>query len=130
MRYLLDTHVMLWWLRDDPKLGSHTRMAIADSRSRLMVSVASFWELSIKRRNGKFDEDGSELFDQVIDEGIEVLGVQPHHLRALELLEKRPDHNDPFDHLIMAQAIAENAVLITGDKQIRQYDVRCFPDIR
>ena len=120
---LLDTHVLLWWMRGDPKLGVRTREAITDPRARPVVSIASFWELSIKARVGKLAEAGSLLIEEAQAQGIEVLHVSPRHLAALERLEHIPGHNDPFDHLIIAQARAERAVLITVDKQMRAYGI-------
>ena len=127
MKLLLDTHIMLWWLRDNPKLGQQTKMLIADRRAELLVSVASFWELSIKARNGKFAVPGSVLFDEAQRGGLVPLDVSANHLAALEGIVAQPKHNDPFDHLILAQAIAEDALLVTNDRDLRKYDVRCFP---
>jgi PIN domain nuclease of toxin-antitoxin system len=127
VKLLLDTHILLWWLRDNPKLGARTRMMIADPRAEPMVSIASFWEVSIKSRIGKLTEFGSLLMAETKAEGFSVLHVQPRHLAVLERLDRIPDHNDPFDHLIVAQAKAEGAMLITGDKQLRRYGVDCFP---
>lgn len=123
MKLLLDTHVLLWWLRGDPKLGTRTRESIADPRAELIVSIASFWELSIKARIGKFPESGALLIGEAESRGVEVLHVQQHHLAQLERLERIPGHNDPFDHVIIAQARAENAALITADKQMRAYGI-------
>lgn len=123
MKLLLDTHIMLWWLRDSPKLGPRTRAAIAQSDSRLLASVASFWEISIKGRKGQFDEPGSSLFAEAMAQNIEVVGVNPEHLHALEKLPLDRTHNDPFDHLILAQAIVERALLVTSDRELLKYDV-------
>jgi PIN domain nuclease of toxin-antitoxin system len=127
VKLLLDTHILLWWLRDNPKLGVQTRRVIADPRAEPMVSIASFWELSIKARIGKLAEFGSLLMAEATSQGFGILQLQPRHLAVLEGLTKVPGHNDPFDHLIVAQAKAENAILITGDKQLRSYGVDCFP---
>ena len=127
MKLLLDTHIMLWWLRDNPRLGPRTKALIAEPRAELLVSVASFWELSIKARNGKFAVPGSVLFDEARRGGLLPLDVRPQHLAVLEGIVAQPKHNDPFDHLILAQAIAEDALLVTNDRDLRKYDVRCFP---
>jgi PIN domain nuclease of toxin-antitoxin system len=123
MRLLLDTHVLLWWLRDNPKLGPRSRAAIAAPGVELLVSIASFWEMSIKARNGKSDEPGSTLWNDAIAQGVTVLSLNSEHLRALEVLRQVVKHNDPFDHLILAQAKAERALLVTSDRLMRQYDV-------
>lgn len=127
MKLLLDTHILLWWLRDSPKLGTRTRAMIADPRIEPMVSIASFWEVSIKSRIGKISEFGSLLMAEAKSEGFTILHLEARHLAMLERLGPVSGHNDPFDHLIVAQAKAENAVLITGDKQLRNYGVDCFP---
>lgn len=130
MKFLLDTHVMLWWLRDNPKLGPLARAAIADPAANPLVSIASFWEFSIKARVGKFDESGARLLREAVDEGFGVLGVERPHLAALENLARQPGHNDPFDHLILAQAGAEGATVITNDKLMTLYGVPCIPAMR
>ena len=127
MKLLLDTHIMLWWLRDNPRLGPNTKSLISGAQAKILVSVASFWELSIKARRGQFDEPGSVLFDEARRGGLLPLDIRAHHLAALEAIVAQPKHKDPFDHLILAQAIAENALLVTNDRQLRQYGVRCFP---
>jgi PIN domain nuclease of toxin-antitoxin system len=124
MKLLLDTHVILWWLRDDPKLGRKTRAMIADANVSPMVSIASFWELSIKARNGKIADAGSRLYEEVLSAGFTVLHLLPHHLAKLEMLERVEGHNDPFDHLMIAQARAEQATLVTSDRKIQQYAIR------
>ena len=126
MKLLLDTHVMLWWLTDNPRLGPRTRAVIAEGRAELLVSVASFWELSIKTRLGKFASPGSLLFEEARQGGITVVDVRPHHLVALERIVAKPKHNDPFDHLILAQTIAEDAMLVTSDRDLLAYDVRAL----
>lgn len=126
MKLLLDTHVVLWWLRDDPRLGPRAKTAIAHPQAELFASIVSFWELSIKARIGKMPDPGSMLFGEASDGGIEILDVRSSHLAALEELVRVPDHNDPFDHLILAQALAESATLVTGDRKMRRYGVPCF----
>ncbi len=126
MRMLLDTHVMIRWLRDNPRLGMRTRAAIADPRAELLVSIASFWELSIKTQIGKWAEPGSALIGEARSAGLIVVDVAQRHLAAFEALPFIADHKDLFDHLILAQAIAEDAILVTGDRKLRAYDVPCF----
>ena len=88
-----------------------------------MVSIASFWELSIKARNGKVEEFGSRLFDAVEMDGIQVLGVKSAHLAELERLPRIAGHGDPFDHLILAQAKAERSLLVTADRELEVYGI-------
>jgi len=124
MRLLLDTHVMLWWLKDNPRLGQKTRALIARQETELLVSIASFWELSIKNRLGKVPIPGSTLLGEAERSGMRVLDVRAHHLDALEAIVARARHNDPFDHLILAQAIAEDSMLVTSDQLLLDYDIR------
>lgn len=126
MRLLVDTHVLVWWQLDDPRLKSRVRAVIADSRNEALISVASFWELSIKARKGKRVIDVGALWRGAEADGFAVLAVTPAHLDALEKLPAVAGHNDPFDHLILAQANAEGVALVTADRQMNRYGVRCI----
>ncbi len=126
MKLLLDTHVMFWWLRDSPRLASRTKALIADNKADLMVSVASFWELSIKAGLGKAPENGSKLYAEASRGGLRIVDLSERHLATLEVFPFLAEHKDPFDRLILAQAIAEDAMLITGDRKMLGYDVRAF----
>lgn len=123
MKLLLDTHVMFWWLRDSPRLGSRAKAFIAAPQAELLVSFASFWELSVKAQLGKLPECGSALMRGAEAGGLSLLGLTSGHLEVLESLEMRPDHKDPFDRLILAQAISEQATLVTRDAKLLAYDV-------
>jgi PIN domain nuclease of toxin-antitoxin system len=124
VKFLLDTHVLLWWLRDEADLASRTKAVLADPDTQLLASVASFWEISIKWRRGQIDISGTDLHSEAVAEGIPVVNFAFPHLAALEQLEFLPGHKDPFDHLILAQAIAEEAVLVTADRRMLDYDIR------
>ena len=126
MRLLLDTQALIWWVLDDPRLGPRARSLIADRRSTIFVSIASFWEISIKHRIGKLAECGSVLLSEAQANGFKVLEINAEHLRMLETFESRPDHKDPFDLLILVQAIASDAILVTADRKMRSYDLRCL----
>jgi PIN domain nuclease of toxin-antitoxin system len=117
---LLDTHVLLWWLADDPRLTSAMREAIADPSTAVMVSAASAWEAAIKAAVGKLTvPDGLEQemerhgFDELpvtFEEGLAAGALPPHH-------------GDPFDRMLIAQARVEGLVLATADDAVRRYDV-------
>ncbi len=124
MRFLLDTHVLLWWLRDTIDLAARTKAVLADPNAQLMASVASFWEISIKWRRGQIDISGTDLHSETVADGIPIVGIAFPHLVALEQLEFLPGHKDPFDHLILAQVVAEEAVLVTADSRMLDYDIR------
>lgn len=121
MRLLLDTHVLLWSLADDPRLGASARGLIADPANDVLVSVASLWEIVIKTRIGKLEADFGEI-DRALDtQGFARLAIETAHLAALAGLE--PLHRDPFDHLLIAQAEVEAATLVTEDRDIARYEI-------
>lgn len=124
MRLMLDTHVLLWWLQDNPRLGHKARALIADPDHELMVSFASPWEISVKHRIGKMQESGADVMASLDGQGIAVLDLEPEHLRVLEAMPLI--HRDPFDHLIIAQALAERCTIITDDAQFSAYGVPCL----
>ena len=125
MRVFLDTHVLLWWLQDNPRLSARAKALIADTDNQALISIASPWEISVKHRIGKMDESGAEVMRALADQGIAVIDLRPDHLRVLEAMPLH--HRDPFDHLIIAQALAEHAVVITDDAMFPRYGVRCIP---
>jgi PIN domain nuclease of toxin-antitoxin system len=120
MRLLLDTHIFLWWLSDDSRLGPNERIAISDGGNEIFVSAMSFAEIAIKRSLGKL-EAPSELFATLAHEGFEELPLLARHAVALESLPWH--HRDPFDRMLVAQAITENLTLVTHDDRIVEYGV-------
>ena len=121
MRYLLDTHIFLWWLKGDKRLGRKTKEIIRNSHNEIFISVVSTWEMSIKQKVGKLSLKASvgEYFEQ---SGFLILDVVLDHILALEKLPFH--HQDPFDRLLVAQARAENLVFVTDDRKIKQYDLK------
>jgi PIN domain nuclease of toxin-antitoxin system len=126
MRLLLDTHVLLWWQADDPRLGQPVRALIANPDHQAVVSWASFWEISIKHKKGKLLTSGTDAAREALDDQFELLGWRKEHLVALEALPKVEGHDDPFDHLLLAQAKAEDMPLITADRHMTAYGVQCI----
>lgn len=126
MRFLLDTHVLIWWLRDDPRLGPKPRALMADSEAEVLFSVVSCWEASVKARVGKMDITGTELWHFGISEGITPIGVAATHIQEMDRLPQVSGHRDPFDHLLLAQAKVEEAALITHDRALPRYGVPCI----
>jgi len=122
MRLLLDTHALLWWLADDDQLGPQARELIADPGNDVLVSVVSLWEIVVKVRAGKLEADISEVADAVPREGFALLDISTAHLLTLARLPMH--HRDPFDHLLMAQAIEEDATFISEDRNASRYKVR------
>jgi PIN domain nuclease of toxin-antitoxin system len=120
MDLLLDTHAFIWWDSSDPQLGEEASSAIADPANRIFVSAASIWEIAIKRRLGRLGFTGSPS-EAVARNGFLSLSIAAEHAEAAAAL---PDHHqDPFDRVIVAQAIARQLVLVTADGQIRRYAV-------
>lgn len=121
MRYLLDTHVILWYAQGSSELAGAVRKIIAHEEC--CFSVASLWEIAIKQRLGKLNCRVAmpELAKFCEGEGFERLAIEPEHVERTKAL---PDiHKDPFDRLLIAQAQTENLVIITRDAQIPKYDV-------
>ena len=122
MRLLLDTHALLWWLADDDRLGPQARELIEDPGNDVLVSVVSLWEIVVKLRVGKLEADIKELVEAVGREGFACLDISTAHL--LTLAELPMHHRDPFDHLLIAQAIAEDMVFLSEDRNTARYQVR------
>ena len=120
--YLLDTHAMLWYLRDSPELSASAHSLI-DKAEYVAVSIASFWEIAIKQSIGKmqFCMTIPELESLCLDRDIQVLPIQSVVLEQIKSLPKI--HGDPFDRLIIAQAQIGKMTIITLDRIIPQYPV-------
>lgn len=116
MKYLLDTHALLWWWTDDPQLSANARRAIADPLNSVRVSAASAWELATKHRLGKLGEAGVAVgrFDELVSaDGFEHLPVSHYH--CLKAGGYAVEHRDPFDRMLAAQAELEGLVLVSRD---------------
>jgi PIN domain nuclease of toxin-antitoxin system len=123
VKLLLDTHVLLWVLNGD-KLNDAVRRALSDPASVVFVSIVSLWEIVVKRRVGKLEADIGGIAAQMAPVSkLRWLGVTPEHLLALDRLPIREQHRDPFDHLIIAQAISEGMTLVTRDRNAGMYPV-------
>lgn len=125
MQLLLDTHALLWWVADSPKLKASWRKAIGDVEARVVVSAASIWEIAIKTRMGRLSlslPDGVTLAGLADACGFEDLPIRADHAAAEHDLP--PHHNDPFDRLLIAQATAETLTLVSADRTMRAYDVK------
>lgn len=119
MKLLLDTHALLWWVSDSQSLGDAAREAIADPGNDVMVSVVSIWEVVIKTRIGKLRVDVDGLAAEITAQGFAMLEIRPAHLATLAGLPQY--HRDPFDHMLVAQALAERAALMSADRKLRAY---------
>jgi PIN domain nuclease of toxin-antitoxin system len=116
MKYIFDTHALLWWWTDDPALSAQVRELIQDEANEFLVSAASAWEISTKYRLGKLDigRDAVARFDELVTlDGFGHLPVSDlHALRAGGLLS---EHRDPFDRMLAAQSLIEGVPLVTRD---------------
>ncbi len=121
MKLLLDTHAFLWWLSDDARLGHRVRRLIAEPGNDVAVSVVVLWEMVVKQRVGKLRFDLEEVLQAVDRGGFALLDISVAHLRALVGLPAH--HRDPFDHLLIAQAITEEAVFVSDDRHVPRYAV-------
>jgi len=129
VRLLLDTHVLLWWAAGDRRLAKPSRDLIASNESDVAISAASLWEIVIKKNLGRIAVDLAALRAAILADGFDELPVKFSHAVQLDTLP--PRHNDPFDRLLIAQAIEDGRQLLTRDNVILKYsDVPGFAVIR
>ncbi|MDH5327623.1 MAG: type II toxin-antitoxin system VapC family toxin [Gammaproteobacteria bacterium] len=119
MRVLLDTAVLLMWLRDDKKLPAKVTEIILDADNDIFVSAANMWEISRKRRDGVIDIDMEELADAIKQSGFETLPLSAAHTVQVDLLPEY--HDDLFDRLLLAQSAVEPMRLLTRNKILKNY---------
>ncbi len=118
MRILLDTHIYLWWLDDSPQLSPATHTMIREAET-VYISSATLWEAVIKIGLGKLEADPAELVTGIRESGFEPLPITPEHALALTGLANH--HKDPFDRMLIAQAISEPLRLVTMDRVLSAY---------
>jgi|MudIll2142460700_1097286.scaffolds.fasta_scaffold57155_3 PIN domain nuclease of toxin-antitoxin system len=124
--YLLDTCALLWWMADAPELGRSARRAIANRRNRIIVSVASLWEIAIKRRKGRLagvDEYLARYPELHHLWGFSTVVIEPGDAVAAGALSL--PHDDPFDRMIIVQSRRLAARIVTCDESIRRYVPGC-----
>ena len=123
MKYLLDTHTVLWTFGNKKKLSKAVVRAIDDPTNEKYVSIASVWELAIKIGKGKLVFKGGvkRFFRMIHENGFGVLPVKPKHVIIIETLPRL--HGDPFDRILIASAMSEGMCLLTADENIHKYDV-------
>ena len=124
MRMLLDTHALLWWFTDDPRLSAKSRDMIGDLNNEILVSAASAWEIATKHRLGKLGaaSDAVIRFEELVAaDGFIPLPISLRH--ALRAGSFHADHRDPFDRMLAAQAEIEAVPLVTPDPAFEQFEV-------
>jgi PIN domain nuclease of toxin-antitoxin system len=119
-RLLVDTNALLWWLADDPALSGAARDCIADPANEPLVSAASVWEIAIKRSLGKLTVP-DDLPDRIAGEGFAWLPVSSPHAWQVRALPMH--HRDPFDRLLVAQALYERLPIVSADAHLSPYGV-------
>jgi PIN domain nuclease of toxin-antitoxin system len=120
MKYLLDTHVLLWWLANDEELTPDHRQIIRNKRNTCFISAATVWEICIKAGLGKLVV-AEEYLDVARAQGFLELPISWNHTQGIKQL---PDyHKDPFDRLLISQALSEGMTLLTVDENIKKYQV-------
>lgn len=124
MRLLIDTHILLWVLEADDQLSTRATELIRSTTNEVFVSVASLFEIAIKKKIGKLDTTRSTT--EIVQEMTRVLAIQllpilPHHLEAYQSIPLYEDHRDPFDRLLLASAFADNLALISDDSKFERY---------
>lgn len=125
-QYLLDTHTLLWMQDNSSQLSDGTRQILTDSKSRLYISIASFWEITIKSNIDKLELDYTidEFYEACVTSDIVVLPIEISTLKQLQLLPFI--HKDPFDRIIVSTAIDLNLYVIIRDDHIKQYSLDTF----
>jgi PIN domain nuclease of toxin-antitoxin system len=121
MRLLLDAHALLWWLADDPSLGQPARDLISDAANDVFVSAATVWEISVKRALGKL-EAPDDLVGALASEGFKeapILASDGERAGSLD-----PHHRDPFDRMLVVQALRLDAAVVTRDPVFAYYGTR------
>jgi PIN domain nuclease of toxin-antitoxin system len=121
MRLLLDTHVLLWALADPRRLAESARDAIESAENEVLFSAASIWEIAIKSQvlRAEFGVDSATIIAAAKDMRFDELAISAEHAAAVAMLP--PHHKDPFDRLLVAQALSEPARLVTADRALAAY---------
>ena len=120
MNLFLDTHILLWWLDDNPKLSQAAQIAIADPDNLIVLSAVVIWEIRIKQALGKL-EIPSNFYRVIKNQGFELLSITADHAYAVGELPMH--HRDPFDRMIIAQAKLENLRVVTHDIMFQKYNI-------
>lgn len=121
MRYLLDTHTLIWYLEDDSRLSISAKLAIENDQNEILATIASFWEMAIKVNLGKLTLKIplDEMFERLDDMDLRVINIQATHIKIIQSLPNH--HRDPFDRMIIAQADAEKCIIISIDDAFDAY---------
>ena len=122
MRLLLDTHALLWYLTTPEKLPVAAHRAIQSAENDVYASLASAWEISIKVALGKLGFDAQGLAQALPAAGVETLGIGLQHTARVAELPRH--HGDPFDRMLVAQAMCESMTLVSRDRELAKYGIK------
>lgn len=124
MKYLIDTHTVLWFLNGNKELSSKAKGIIEDQENEINLSIASLWEIAIKESLGKlnFPKDLNDVVNDIEELNINILNIKKEHI--LELLKLEFFHKDPFDRVIISQAKLEKLKIIGKDEIFDKYNVK------
>jgi PIN domain nuclease of toxin-antitoxin system len=125
MGFLLDTNILLWWLANDPKLSADIREVIKNPVNDCFVSAVTVWEIAIKNSLGKLRQP-DDLLVVIRDNRFQILDISAVHCLRVGSLPWH--HKDPFDRLLISQALVENLTLISADEKFKFYDVALLPN--
>lgn len=135
MKYLLDTHILLWALTDNKKLPAEAQRIITDDNNEIFASVASLWEITIKNsihpENMPFN--GIEVSQYCKNSDIKLIDIKEKHIVALPSLHREnnaPKHNDPFDKIMLCQAKVEEMIFISCDTLLPAYNESCLLSLK
>ena len=123
MRLLIDTHILIWHLEDDNQLPLAKSSVIADDDNEILISIASLWEIAIKMSLGKLklSRTLAEIIEWIGHSTVSIMGIEPYHTHQVSKLPFH--HKDPFDRMIIAQAISESIGIMTLDPAFSKYGV-------
>lgn len=126
MDYLLDTQVIIWFIDGDIKIPQHVRNVVKNPQNTISITIVSLWEIAIKRSIHKLSLTTSlhDIRDQISSEQVNILPIKVNHLETVEKLAYEDKHRDPFDRLIVSQAISEGMVLISSDPFFKNYPIK------
>lgn len=116
MKYLLDSHVLLWLIAEPYKVGESTKQLLQNPGSRAYVSLASLWELNLKANKGRLPISADDILEGVRMLGVDIVEIKMQHIESLTSIKF--DHLDPFDLMLCAQAQAEGMTLVTADRTL------------
>ena len=125
MEYLIDTHVLLWAIMDSNKIPKKIFHILEDESNKIFISPISFWEIAIKHQNKKLDLGRVNILHipHIAEEfDFFILTPEPYDYLTIGQIPKKENHNDPFDRMLIQQAIRNNLVLISKDEKFPQYE--------